>query len=207
MKQTILSATFILYFMSCTAQNNHDYATEINAYRAETDLEFKDPEQSPLKEEDRNDFKGLKYYQADETYRVEANLTRLRNGKVFEMKTTTSRLPVYQEWGKLNFILKDTACTLMVYKNIELSLKEGYEDYLFIPFMDNTNGFGSYGGGRYLDVREPQGNILILDFNKAYNPYCAYNDRYSCPIPPKENYLNLQIAAGVKAFKDYNAEH
>ena len=74
---------------------------------------------------------------------------------------------------------------------------------MFLPFSDETNGIESYGGGRYIDLRIPEGNTLIIDFNSAYNPYCAYNDKYSCPIVPRENYLRTRIEAGVKKFKDH----
>jgi uncharacterized protein (DUF1684 family) len=80
---------------------------------------------------------------------------------------------------------------------------EGFEDYLFLPFLDDTNGETSYAGGRYLDLRIPKNDLIILDFNETYNPYCAYNERYSCPIVPRENYIPLKIEAGIKAFKKH----
>jgi uncharacterized protein (DUF1684 family) len=79
--------------------------------------------------------------------------------------------------------------------------QEEYRDYLFLPFADLTNGEETYGGGRYLDLTIPTGNTILLDFNKAYNPYCAYNPKYSCPLVPKQNRLDIPIIAGVKAFK------
>ena len=78
--------------------------------------------------------------------------------------------------------------------------REGLEDYLFLPFIDDTNGEESYGGGRYIDLRIPEGDTIVIDFNKSYNPYCAYNDKYSCPIVPRINYLALEVRAGVMAF-------
>ena len=81
--------------------------------------------------------------------------------------------------------------------------EEGYEDYLFLPFLDDTNGEESYGGGRYIDCRIPEGDTIEIDFNKAYNPYCAYNENYSCPIVPRENYLAIEVKAGVKVFKKH----
>jgi uncharacterized protein (DUF1684 family) len=89
---------------------------------------------------------------------------------------------------------------LTIYQNIDLMNQQGYEDYLFIPFNDLTNGMETYGGGRYLDVQQGEGDTLTLDFNKAYNPYCAYNPKYSCPIPPDENKLDVEIRAGEKNF-------
>ena len=77
----------------------------------------------------------------------------------------------------------------------------GEADYLFLPFTDLTSGVDTYGGGRYIDQKIPEGNSIIIDFNQSYNPYCAYNPRYSCPIPPPENDLLIEIMAGVKDFK------
>ena len=88
-----------------------------------------------------------------------------------------------------------------IYQNLELISKPEYVDYLFVPFTDLTNGKGSYSGGRYIDTRIPPGKKIVLDFNKAYNPYCAYNGKYSCPIPPEENHLEVEIRAGVKDFE------
>jgi uncharacterized protein (DUF1684 family) len=89
-----------------------------------------------------------------------------------------------------------------VYQNIDLIKKSGYDDYLFLPFSDLTCGKESYIGGRYVDVRIQKGTIWTIDFNKAYNPYCAYNYEYSCPIVPLENDLDIEILAGVKKFHD-----
>jgi len=84
---------------------------------------------------------------------------------------------------------------------VELKEDEGYEDYLFLPFTDATNGNETYGGGRYIDLSIPNGDQIVIDFNKAYNPYCTYNKKYSCPIVPSQNALDIEIFAGVKAFK------
>jgi hypothetical protein len=107
------------------------------------------------------------------------------------------------KYGIVTFNLKRNAYRLNVYQNQDLMKKEGYEDYLFLPFLDDTNGEESYGGGRYIDLRIPEGDEVVIDFNKAYNPYCAYNEKYSCPIVPRENYLDLKVEAGVKAFQKH----
>ncbi|MCK5678470.1 MAG: DUF1684 domain-containing protein, partial [Flavobacteriaceae bacterium] len=92
---------------------------------------------------------------------------------------------------------------LEIYQNQKLILTTDYEDYLFLPFTDKTNGESTYGGGRYLDLKIPDGDTTVIDFNKAYNPYCAYNHKYSCPIPPKANQLDVEINAGVKAYEEH----
>ena len=174
---------------------------------AETDFqrrmnaEFKDAAESPLKEKDRKSFKGLDFFKFDEAYVVTADFKRTPDEKVFKMKTTTGRLPVYVKYGEVSFTLKGRPHRLNVYQNQELIKKEGYENYLFLPFLDGTNGETTYGGGRYIDVSIPEGDTMEIDFNKAYNPYCAYNEKYSCPIVPRENYIAVKIEAGVKNFK------
>jgi len=119
-------------------------------------------------------------------------------GKKFKMPTSTERTPIYRRYGFVYFEIAGQKCTLTVYQNMELIKKEGFKDYLFIPFKDATSGKESYGGGRYLDLRIPSSTAIVLDFNTCYNPYCAYSMRYSCPIPPAENTLNINIEAGEK---------
>jgi hypothetical protein len=118
------------------------------------------------------------------------------------MKTSTARLPEYVKYGEFHFTIDNIDYKLNVYQNIDLTKKEGYEDYLFLPFSDLTCGKESYIGGRYIDMRVPKSETIIIDFNTAYNPYCAYNHKYSCPIVPLENDLNIEIRAGVKKFHD-----
>ncbi|MNH33262.1 hypothetical protein D3C86_1572800 [compost metagenome] len=114
------------------------------------------------------------------------------------MPTTTARKPVYEKYGEAHFKLNGKDLVLSIYQSHSLREKAEYKDHLFLPFMDLTNGEESYGGGRFLDLTIPEDDTIVIDFNKAYNPYCAYNHKYSCPIPPKENDMNTEIKAGVK---------
>ena len=164
--------------------------------------EFADAKTSPLTPEDRSTFKSLAFYPANKTFFVKATLVKLENEQPFEMKTTSDRKPLYVKYGELSFVIKGRSFKLNVYRNIELSKKEEYKDYLFLPFSDTTSGKESYIGGRYIDLRVPKGKSIAIDFNKAYNPYCAYNSQYSCPIVPLENDLDIAIEAGVKKFHD-----
>tara|TARA_R100000935_G_C2784440_1_gene143160 strand:- start:119 stop:523 length:405 start_codon:yes stop_codon:yes gene_type:complete len=132
---------------------------------------------------------------------IEAEFVRTPNESSFAMPTTTERMPIYVRYGEAYFELEGQEFKLNIYHNQELILKPEYVDYLFVPFTDATNGDTSYGGGRYLDMNIPKLNTVTLNFNKAYNPYCAYNGKYSCPIPPAENNISIAIAAGVKAYK------
>ena len=165
--------------------------------------DFKDASKSPLKDKDRKVFKGLEFYKFDSTYVVTGRLIRTPNEKPFKMKTTTDRLPNYLKYGIVEFELEEKLHQLSIYQNLDILDEEGYEDYLFLPFLDNTNGEGSYPGGRYVEGRIPDGDQIIIDFNTAYNPYCAYNEKYSCPIVPRENYVDAYIKAGVKAYKKH----
>ena len=131
-----------------------------------------------------------------------AAFVRTEKEKPFEMKTSTDRKPLYVKYGELSFTIDGRDLKLNVYKNIELSKKEEYKDYLFLPFSDLTSGKESYIGGKYIDLRIPKGDTIVIDFNTSYNPYCAYNHKYSCPKVPLENDLNIEIKAGVKKFHD-----
>ncbi|MDN3666477.1 DUF1684 domain-containing protein [Algibacter miyuki] len=162
--------------------------------------EFKDATVSPLKEEDRKAFEGLDFFKFDSTFVVSATLKRVENAEWFNMKTTTSRVSKERVFGVLSFQLKGKTFQLNVYQGEDLMQKEGFEDYLFLPFLDETNGVESYGGGRYIDLTIPETDEVIIDFNKAYNPYCAYNSKFSCPIVPRINYLKTRVEAGVKVF-------
>ena len=120
------------------------------------------------------------------------------------MTTNTDEKSYYREFGILTFTLKGKEMVLTLYQSLEESENPIFEDYLFLPFTDETSGEDSYGGGRYMDVFKSNINTngtLKLNFNNTYNPYCAYNDDYSCPLTPRDNHLSMEILAGVKNFK------
>jgi uncharacterized protein (DUF1684 family) len=172
--------------------------TKIKEHREKENKEFRTPDESPLKEKDLKSFVELPFFAPNMAFCFEATFTRTSNEAPFYMETTTSRMPEYVKYGTLTFNYQGTSYTLSLYQSSSLIKKPGYEDYLFIPFTDLSNDEETYGGGRYLDFRIPKGDKVILDFNLCYNPYCAYNEKYSCPIPPKENFLNFSVNAGVK---------
>lgn len=174
---------------------------DIVAFQNHMNSEFADPEESPLTSEDLKKFKELEFFDIDTSYVVKADFVRTPYESPFAMPTSTDRMPMYVKYGEAYFEINGKPFILNIYQNQELIIKAEYVDYLFIPFTDKTNGKTSYGGGRYLDMRIPEGNKITLDFNKAYNPYCAYSGRYSCPIPPSENDLSVSIPVGVKAYK------
>ena len=178
-----------------------DALTDILNFQKELNEEFKDPETSPLPDRFRKDFDGLDFFTPDTSYVVTAKFTRTPEAIPFMMPTTTNRESEEVVYGIAEFTLNGKTHRLEVYQNKELMTEEGYEDYLFLPFADHTNGETTYTGGRYIDLKIPRTNSLVIDFNKAYNPFCVYNKKYSCPIVPGVNALNTKIMAGVKDFK------
>ena len=196
MKNIIL---FLFCFTSTYAQKDVAAAEK---FQSELNKSYADSLKSPLMKDDLKQFKGLDFYPIDEKYIVEAIFIRTKKEKSFKMKTTTSRTPIYKKYGELHFSIDGKELKLNVYQNVDLKKKPGYDDYLFLPFSDLTCGKDSYIGGRYIDMRIPKSEIVIVDFNQAYNPYCAYNYEYSCPIVPLENDLDIEINAGVKKFHD-----
>jgi len=174
---------------------------DILEYRESLNATFRNPEVSPLPDRFRKDFEGLEFFEPDTTLRIWAQLERTPQALPFDMPTNTAEFTSERVFGFLTFQLQGQTYRLEVYQSPDLLNEKGYEDYLFLPFTDLTNGQTTYEGGRYIDLRIPEGDSILLDFNKAYNPYCAYNPSYSCPIVPKVNHLNTLVRAGVKAFR------
>ena len=177
--------------------------TEIINYQKELNHQFSDEKESPLTDEDFKTFKELDFFPIDTNYRVVAKLKYFKNSKPFNMKTTTDRISVYRVFATATFKINGEKHVLRIYQSQQLLLTEDFNDYLFLPFTDETNGDTSYGGGRFIDLKMTTKETIVIDFNKAYNPYCAYSDRYSCPIPPKVNHLNTKIPTGVMAYKKH----
>ncbi|WP_439132762.1 DUF1684 domain-containing protein [Polaribacter sp.] len=198
---------FVMLFLicSCNSQDKRPLVGETE-YQQKLNASYKDATTSPLKKKDLKDFKGLDFFPVDSSFIVTAQLTRTANAPTFKMATTTDRKPLYKEYGILNFNLKGKDLQLTIYQSQDDLRDEKYKDYLFLPFTDDTSGNESYGGGRYMDVMTTDINMdstITLNFNNTYNPYCAYNDKYSCPLTPRKNHLNIEIKAGVKAFKKH----
>ncbi len=188
----------IFCFINCKQQKEPILGE--TEFQKQMNADYKDATKSPLKEADRKEFEGLDFFKFDSIYVVTAKFTRTPDEKPFKMKTTTDRLPNYIQYGVVEFELEGKSHKLDIFQNLDILDDEGYEDYLFLPFLDNTNGEGSYSGGRYVEGSIPEGDTIVIDFNTAYNPYCAYNDKYSCPIVPRSNYVDAFVKAGVKAF-------
>ncbi len=196
------SVVFIILSLTCTlvfGQNEQAYL-EIQKIQDQLNEHYLNPETSILLPKDLKVFKALNFYPIDLKFRVVAEFVRTPDEKPFLMPTSTERTPEYVKYGEAHFSLDGKNFVLNLFQNTA-ETKVGEADYLFLPFTDLTSGVDTYGGGRYIDQKIPEGNSIIIDFNQSYNPYCAYNPRYSCPIPPPENDLLIEIMAGVKDFK------
>lgn len=149
------------------------------------------------------EIKLLEFYPVDEAYSLQAGFEKVSNAPWFELATSGKLKKVFRVYGIARFTIHDTVVSLNIYQSQNLMQTPEYSDYLFLPFTDLTTGTESYEGGRYIDLRFPdiRGNKINIDFNKAYNPLCAYvSGKYNCPVPPRENSLPVRIAAGEKKF-------
>jgi len=173
--------------------------SELSHFRAEVDRFMSHHPQSPLSEEHLENFTGLSYFAENPAFVFTVTVTRLAEDEpLLEMETSTGEMRLYRRWGTFGFTVEGQDASLTIYSD-----PHGYD--FFLPFRDATNGRSTYGAGRYLDNNRPGLNQLSddtfeVDFNYAYNPYCAYNTAYSCPLPPRENWLEVPIQAGEKSF-------
>ncbi|MGG9962935.1 DUF1684 domain-containing protein [Ferruginibacter sp. SUN106] len=194
----LIYSTLILFFISFagTAQKRNAYPDSIVAYQKNYTTTHEVVK--------GNDKKFFRFFPADKKFLVQCRFQRSTDSSVVRMNTSGKTIPQkdYFRYGKLIFKLHDTALQLTVYQSRSLRQNPQYKDYLFIPFTDITTGEETYGSGRYIDIltTDIKNNTVTIDFNKAYNPYCAYSEGYNCPIPPAENYLPVAVKAGEKTF-------
>tara|TARA_B100001142_G_scaffold62521_1_gene61703 strand:+ start:290 stop:892 length:603 start_codon:yes stop_codon:yes gene_type:complete len=196
--RTLLSLVIIFSF-SCREEKRYQ-DVNLTEYQRQVNNYFKDASVSPLKPKDLKNFQGLDFFEFDSIYVVKAKIEETKESLPFKMKTTTDIPADVRKYADLFFQISDKEFELSVYENLEYEGVEGYENYLFLPFLDETNENETYGGGRYLDLFLNGTDSIIIDFNKAYNPKCVYDENFSCPIVPRKNFLNTRIEAGVKNF-------
>jgi uncharacterized protein (DUF1684 family) len=175
------------------------YADSIAQYRKQYIADLLADKRSPIKPSQVN---GINFFKADRSYCVWGAFKETPGSVPFMIDTHSAKKKPFREYGTVTFVIHDSTMTLHIYQSIDLVKVEGHQDDLFIPFNDMTNYDATYGGGRYLDlsIKDIKDGMLLLDFNKCYNPYCAYADGYSCPIPPVENRLPIEISAGERMF-------
>jgi uncharacterized protein (DUF1684 family) len=195
----ILLSMVIIFSFSCREEKRYQ-DVNLTEYQRQVNNYFKDASVSPLKPKDLKNFQGLDFFEFDSIYVVKAKIEETKESLPFKMKTTTDIPADVRKYADLFFQISDKEFELSVYENLEYEGVEGYENYLFLPFLDETNENETYGGGRYLDLFLNGTDSIIIDFNKAYNPKCVYDENFSCPIVPRKNFLNTRIEAGVKNF-------
>ena len=168
--------------------------TALDEYRAAKDAWFREDTSSPLTAEQRATFEGLRYYPENPDLVFEVEPEALPYSEPFEMETSTGHTALYQRWRRVSFEVDGDLVTLTIFRD---PMMGGY----FLPFQDANAGGETYGAGRYLEVQEIGPASLMLDFNYAYNPYCAYNYSWSCPLPPPENHLAVAIRTGEMTYE------
>ncbi len=183
----------------CSVAQTDSVLIDISKFQEKLDNEYRHAKTSPLKGKALKRFKKHEFFPVDLQYRVEAILTVTDVESFFPMQTSSQVPKEYRTFGTLKFTLQGKTFEVPVYQSKMLMAMDKYKNYLFFPFTDLTNGKLTYAAGRYIELSIPtEGNTIMLDFNQAYNPYCAYSDGYSCPIVPADNDLDVEILAGVK---------
>jgi uncharacterized protein (DUF1684 family) len=204
MKPYIVFLLLAIPFFSFSQKNLADKTTlkkeikKIKKFQKDLNDEYLNPKETPLRGDNFTQFKKHPFFPIDLKYRVQAKFIKTENPEPFDLPTSSGKTKSYQEFGKATFELDGKPYTLTIYQSLDLMKTEKYKDHLFLPFRDATNNIETYGGGKYLDLKIPEGNTIVLDFNQSYHPYCAYNAYdYNCPIVPEENKLPVEIRAGV----------
>lgn len=203
MKRCFLSAVLVLCVSNLCAQ--HSFTDSIQSVRTAKDVELKSKKHSPLQKKDRRAFDHLNYYPVDEAWNLEVDFAIVEHGDTVDMMTSSGKTKQFYVYGRITIYHDGKRESLFAYNRI---WPEGYvSEYppsLFIPFKDHTSGNETYGGGRYLDIDIPaESGLIELDFNLCYNPYCAYGDGFSCPLPPEVNHLGFEVKAGEKNYTSH----
>lgn len=194
---SIISIVAIIWYTSASSNDDADYKLRIENSRKEKDEFMRSNEASPFKDS-TEPFTGLKYFAPDAKFRINADLEPVENRDVVVLQTSDGKEQRYIQYAWASFSIDGVACKLLI---LEVLDNGPFRGALFLAFADQSSAMETYGAGRYLDVKKtPGAKSITLDFNEAYNPYCAYSASFSCPFPPKENILNVLIAAGEKSY-------
>ena len=167
--------------------------TDLEAFRQEKDDFFGTDPDSPMTPDQQAGFTGLRYFPEDPALRFVVDIERFGEPQTIRMQTSTGDVQDYQRFGRFRFVVDGQEATLTIYRN---------EHGTFLPFADSLAGRETYGAGRYLEPEALPDGRFEIDFNLAYNPYCAYNENWSCPITPAENRLKVPIRAGERVFEE-----
>lgn len=196
-RQPLTLIFMALSLLSCGNEVGKAYKMELVNERSDKNMEFA-LDRGPLDEKARLDFTGLSYYSISEDYVVEGEISVFHQSKtvLLEQGDTVKKMLKY---GHAHFEMNGEMCSLLVYMPMPDPMSE-QDEYMFIPFFDKSNGIETYEGGRYVYPVFNEAGNLEIDFNRASNPYCAYNHSFNCIVPPAENTLNFEIKAGEKSF-------
>jgi hypothetical protein len=173
------------------------YKKDMELNRVDKDHFMRTSPHSPLSDKLKKEFISLSYFDVNEDYMFELELQKYEAPETIEMETSTGDIQYFNRLGYLEFSHPESKeqTKINIYQNVE------NPGHLFVPFRDKTSDEGiTYGAGRYLELHQLDENKFLLDFNKAYSPFCAYSDNFTCPLPPFENWLEVPINAGEKAF-------
>jgi uncharacterized protein (DUF1684 family) len=195
-------SSLILVFSLCATLPGRaqSYDVSVQAFRKNYIQELLVDAHAPIKS---SQVKYFDFFKPDESFRVPATFIETPGAIPFKIETHSGKQKPYKQYGVLEFTLNGKPLKLHVYQSLDLVKESATKNYFFIPFRDETNYETTYAGGRYIDltIDDVKSGHFLLDFNKCYNPYCAYADGYSCPIPPDENSLHVEIKAGEKMFQ------
>lgn len=202
----LLAILFLFITTTMLGQSEEEIAfAKAKSFQEQLNATYANPDSTILSKKQLNTFKGLEFYDISKEYRVTANFKKTPAAKPFDMNLSSGRTREYVQYGVAIFELKHKELVLPIYQDTYYRdhPEVPYGNSLFLPFTDYTSGDGSYGGGRYIDLElgDVANGKVVLDFNLAYNPYCAYTTGYSCPIPPEANDIKVRVEAGVKDFK------
>jgi uncharacterized protein len=190
-RRIVCAFVAVLGLAGCTVREI-PYDQEIATWRAEKDLFMRESPESPVVQADRATFPPLTYFPINPEYRVPAALAVARSADILDMQTSTGQRRRMQRIGALEFTLKGQPLKLTAFAEAtDTELQR-----LFVPFHDLTNGTDTYPGGRYLDLERTATGVYDLDFNRAYHPFCLFNAKFDCPVPPRENRLAIPVRAG-----------
>lgn len=173
------------------------YLSEDSQYQQDLKAFYLDTNATPLFPDERQAFQGIRFFPIDSNYITLAQIIPVQNGDTIAMPTSSGKTKYFKEYGNVSFTLKGVQQGLTIYQSVPLV--PGSENSLFLPYRDATNGKTTYGNGRYLDIElvDIKNNQVVIDFNRAYNPYCAYSKHYNCPVTPYKNMVTIPVTAGV----------
>ena len=200
-KALLFLFTFCLFACHSTKElvSDNAYSLEIANHRDKYITDFVNDERGPL---DKSDVKDMHFYKAEKSLKCECDYKVTPDSKPFPMSTYSGMTKPFRQHGVATCMINNKAVKVHVYASLRTQAMPGYENHLFLPFKDHTNGESTYGGGRYIDLEttDIKDGKVVIDFNKCYNPWCAYSDGYNCPIPPIENHFTTAILAGEKMW-------